>query len=75
MQTIIKGYSFVWFFFLHADNLPVVGLEVDHGEGQCGSWARYVHVDRVTLLDNELSFVYLTLKIMACISLISTLIW
>lgn len=37
----------------HADNPPVVGLEVDHGEGQRGSRTRDVHVDGVALLDKQ----------------------
>lgn len=29
---------------------PVVGLEVDHGEGQRGPWTRHIHINGVTLL-------------------------
>lgn len=32
---------------------PVVGLEVDHGEGQCGTGARYIYIYRVTLLESN----------------------
>lgn len=48
------------FFFFHADNLPVVGLEVDHGEGQCGSRARYVHIYSVTLLGKKTPIICLS---------------
>lgn len=49
-----------FYFFFHVDNLPVVGLEVDHGEGQCGSRARYVHIYSVTLLGKRATIIYLS---------------
>ncbi len=33
---------------------PVVGLEVDHGEGQRGSWTRHVYIYSVALLEGTL---------------------
>lgn len=34
---------------------PVVGLEIDHGEGQCSTRARHVYVYGVTLLESNYS--------------------
>ena len=34
--------------------LPVVGLEVDHGESQRGPWTRHIYIYSVTFLQQQM---------------------
>lgn len=59
------------------DDLPVVGLEVYHGECQCGPRACYVYIYSVTLLEKQINdhlFIIHQKKIFF-IFLIPALIW